>query len=223
MEKKFAIFDMDGTLVDSGAVWAQLAREYFSGLGVDLSSQLIEETSHLTVPETAAYFVRVLNLPLSPEKITSDINSRMEQRYRTDIPLKPGAFSLLERLREAGFKMCVASSTSPALIDVCLRRLGVRDCFQFLLSSEEVGVGKSRPDVYLEAARRLGGKPENTFVFEDLLFAVKTAKSAGFPVVAVYDRESAGDREALEALADRYITRWDDPDLPGWLGVQPLS
>lgn len=219
MEKKFAIFDMDGTLVDSGAVWAQLAKEYLAGLGVDLSSQLIEDTSHLTVLETASYFVQLLNLPLPPEKIANDINSRMEQRYRTDIPLKPGAFSLLERLHAAGFKMCVASSTSPALIDVCLRRLGVRDYFQFLLSSEEVGVGKSKPDVYLEAARRLGGKPENTFVFEDLLFAVKTAKSAGFPVVAVYDRESAGDREALEALADCYITRWDDPALPQWLGV----
>lgn len=219
MEKKFAIFDMDGTLVDSGAVWARLAKEYLAGLGVNLSSQLIEDTSHLTMPETASYFVQVLNLPLPPEKIASDINSRMEQRYRTDIPLKPGAFSLLERLYAAGFKMCVASSTSPALIDACLRRLGVRDCFQFLLSSEEVGVGKSKPDVYLEAARRLGSKPENTFVFEDLLFAVKTAKSAGFPVVAVYDRESAGDREALEALADRYITRWDDPALPQWLGL----
>ena len=219
MDKKFAIFDMDGTLVDSGTVWSQLAREYLAGLGVTLSSNMIEETSHLTVLETSAYFVQALKLSLTPEEIARDINGRMEQRYRTDIPLKPGARPFLARLHAAGFNMCVASSTTPALIDVCLRRLGVRDYFQFLLSSEEVGAGKNKPDVYLEAARRMGGSPKNTIVFEDLLFAVKTAKSAGFRVAAIYDEESAGDQEALKALADYYIPRWDDPALPRWLGL----
>lgn len=219
MDKKFAVFDMDGTLVDSGAVWARLSEEYFSSLGVFLSPSLIEETSHLTVLETASRFVQELNLSLTPEAVAEAINSRMERHYRTDIPLKPGVQAVLARLQKAGVKMCVASSTSPDLIDVCLRRLGVRDCFEFLLSAEEVGAGKDRPDVYLEAARRLGSCPENTVVFEDLLFAVKTAKSAGFQTAAVYDESSAEDQEALKELASFYIPRWNDPALLAWLDI----
>lgn len=219
MDKKFAVFDMDGTLVDSGAVWARLSEEYFSSLGVFLSPSLIEETSHLTVLETASRFVQELNLSLTPEAVAEAINSRMERHYRTDIPLKPGVQAVLARLQKAGVKMCVASSTSPDLIDVCLRRLGVRDYFEFLLSAEEVGASKDRPDVYLEAARRLGSCPENTVVFEDLLFAVKTAKSAGFQTAAVYDESSAEDQEALKELASFYIPRWDDPALLAWLDI----
>lgn len=217
--KKNLIFDMDGTLVDSGTVWGQTSAGYFASLGAALSASLIEETAHLTMEETAARFVRGLGLPLTPEEVATEINRRMELRYRTDIPLKPGAGPFLHKLRDAGSKMCVASSTTQPLIDACLERLGVRNYFEFLLSSEAVGSGKDKPDIYLEAARRLGGGPEDTIVFEDLLFAVRTAKSAGFQVAAIYDEASAGDEAALRETADFYFTRWDDPALARWLGV----
>ena len=153
------------------------------------------------------------------EEAAEEINRRMELHYRTDIPLKPGAAPFLRRLQAAGVRMCVASSTAQPLIEACIQRLGVGDCFEFLLSSEAVGAGKDRPDIYLEAARRLGGGPEDTIVFEDLLFAVQTARSAGFQVAAVYDEASAGDEAALREPADFYFTRWDDPALAQWLGV----
>jgi len=219
MNKKFAIFDMDGTLVDSGTVWGQTSAGYFAGLGVTSPASLIEETAHLSMMETAARFVQGSGLPLTPEEVAEEINRRMELHYRTDIPLKPGAAPFLRRLQAAGVRMCVASSTAQPLIEACIQRLGVGDCFEFLLSSEEVGAGKDRPDVYLEAARRLGGGPEDTIVFEDLLFAVQTARSAGFQVAAVYDEASAGDEAALRETADFYFTRWDDPALAQWLGV----
>ena len=101
----------------------------------------------------------------------------------------------------------------------CLRRLGVRDCFQFLLSAEEVGAGKDKPDIYLEAARRLGGSPDNTLIFEDILVAARTAKQAGFTLGVIYDVNSADDQEQLKALADRHFTRWDEEALLTWLGV----
>ena len=106
-----------------------------------------------------------------------------------------------------------------ALLDICLRRLDVRDYFEFLLSCEEVGEGKNRPTVYLEAARRLGGNPETTVIFEDILVAAQTAKGAGFSLCVIYDVNSDAEQEQLKALADRYITRWDDPELPRWLGL----
>lgn len=217
MKKPFMIFDMDGTLTDSMDYWYRLAEEYVTGLGFDYSPEVMEATAHLTVLDSAALFVERFGIPKTPEQAAADINALMEEHYRTDIPLKPGARELLERLKAQGVKMCVASSTSPELIDLCLRRLGVRDCFEFLLSAEEVGAGKDRPDVYLEAARRLGGTPENTLVFEDVIFAARTAKGAGFTLGAIYDESSKDDQEALKELADFYFTRWDDPALAEWL------
>ena len=219
MEKKFAIFDMDGTLTDSMGFWSRLAEEYITDLGFRYSSQVMDATAHLTVLDSAALFVRHYGLSKTPEQVAADINTLMEEHYRTDVPLKPGARAVLEGLQGAGVKMCVASSTSPRLIDICLRRLGVRDCFQFLLSAEDVGAGKDKPDVYLEAARRLGGTPENTLVFEDVIFAARTAKAAGFTLAAIYDEFSRNDQEALKEIADFYFLRWDDPALLKWLGI----
>ena len=220
MKKPFAIFDMDGTLTDSMGFWNRLVDELLARRGFPpLSPELQEESVALTTQGTAELIIRVYGLSETPEQIARELNSLMETHYRTDVPLKPGAAELLERLRGAGFKMCIASSTDPALIGICLRRLGVRDHFQFLLSCEEVGAGKTQPAVYLEAARRLGGTPENTVVFEDILVAARTAKQAGFSLGVIYDENSAAEQEQLKALADCYITRWDDPALPAWLGL----
>lgn len=220
MNKKFAIFDMDGTLVDSMGFWNQLADEFLARRGFPpLPPELQEESIALTMEGTANLFIRAYGLPETPEQICAEVNGLMEEHYRTDVPLKPGAAALLERMKAAGFQMCIASSTAPALLDICLRRLGVRDYFEFLLSCEEVGEGKNRPTVYLEAARRLGGTPENTVIFEDILVAAQTAKKAGFSLGVIYDVNSDAEQPQLKALADCYITRWDDPALPAWLGM----
>lgn len=220
MDIKFAIFDMDGTLVDSMGYWNRLADEYLAKFGLPgLSPALKEESIALTMLGTGALFIREFGIPGTPEQIAGDINALMEEHYRTDVPLKPGADGFLARLRAAGVKMCIASSTHPALIDICLRRLGVRDYFEFLLSCEEVGEGKDHPTVYLEAARRMGGTPENTVIFEDILVAARTAKGAGFPLGIIYDVNSDAEQPQLKKLADCYFTRWDDPALLQWLGV----
>ena len=220
MNKKFAIFDMDGTLVDSMGFWNRLADEFLARRGFPpLPPELQEESIALTMEGTANLFIRAYGLPETPEQICAEVNGLMEEHYRTDVPLKPGAADFLVRLRAAGVKMCVASSTHPALIDICLRRLGVRDYFEFLLSCEEVGEGKDHPTVYLEAARRMGGTPENTVIFEDILVAARTAKGAGFPLGIIYDVNSDAEQPQLKKLADCYFTRWDDPALLQWLGI----
>ena len=220
MDKKFAIFDMDGTLVDSMGYWNRLAEEFLARRGFPpLSPELQEESIALTMEGTANLFIRTYHMTDTPEQICAEVNSLMERHYRADVPLKPGAAAFLERMKQAGFQMCIASSTNPVLIDICLRRLGVRDYFEFLLSCEEVGEGKNRPTVYLEAARRLGGTPENTVIFEDILVAAQTAKKAGFSLGVIYDVNSDAEQPQLKALADCWFTRWDDPALPAWLGV----
>ena len=220
MNNAFAIFDMDGTLTDSMGYWNRLADEYLTRRGLPpLSPELKEESIALTMEGTANLFIREHGLTEKPEQICAEINGLMEEHYRADVPLKPGAAAFLRRLKAAGCKMCVASSTAPRLIDICLRRLGVRDCFEFVLSCEEVGEGKNKPTVYLEAARRLGGTPERTVIFEDILVAARTAKKAGFSLGIIYDANSDAEQEQLKALADCYITSWEDPALAEWLNI----
>lgn len=178
MDKQFAIFDMDGTLVDSLGYWGNLAEEYLAGKGISpVPPEILEAIRPMTMSQSAALFRREFGLAGDPE---SEMNAMMEGHYRSDIPLLPGIPALLAQLRARGVRMCVASATAEYLMEACLGRLGILDDFEFLLSCETVGAGKDRPDVYLEAARRLGAEPAAVAVYEDADYAIETAKRAGF-------------------------------------------
>lgn len=205
MDKRYAIFDMDGTLVDSMGFWKNLASEYLRSKGVaNIPADVLERIKPMTMSESAALFRQEFGLQ---GDIEAEMNAMMADHYRHDIPLTPGVSEYLRKLSEKGVKMCVASATAEHLMESCLGRLGVLPCFAFLLSCETVGAGKDSPLVYLEAARRLGAAPAETAVFEDALYAIETAKNAGFHVVGVYD-ESA-DWEAVKTIADEILI-WED-------------
>ena len=106
--------------------------------------------------------------------------------------------------------MCVASATAEHLMESCLTRLGVRQYFEFLLSCETVGAGKGSPLVYQEAAKRLDAAPGEIAVYEDALYAVQTAKDAGFHVVGVYDDSAAGNWQTIAKIADEIIINWEE-------------
>ena len=181
MDKKYAIFDMDGTLIDSMVFWKNLATEYLTSKGIlQIPADILEQIKPMTMSESAALFRREFGLTGDVE---AQMNEMMEDHYRNDIPLKPGAWEYLENLHRQGVRMCVASATAEHLMESCLTRLGVRQYFEFLLSCETVGAGKRSPLVYQESARRLGTVPGEIAVYEDALYAVQTAKAAGFHVV----------------------------------------
>ena len=203
MDKRYAIFDMDGTLVDSMGFWKHLATEYLQSKGIfPVPANILERIKPMTMSESAELFKREFGLTCDVE---AEMNAMMEAHYRNDIPLKPGVFEYLQAHRDA--RMCVASATAEHLMEACLGRLGVLPCFEFLLSCESVGAGKNSPAVFLEAARRLGAEPDEIAVFEDALYAINTAKQAGFYVVAVSDE--AADRNAVKAAADEFIS-WEE-------------
>ena len=211
MDKRFAIFDMDGTLVDSMGYWQRLGREYLASKGVTGEVEpVLRQIKPLTMTESAALFLREFHLSGTPESIAAEMNAVMDDHYRRDIPLKPGVRAYLEALHQRGVRLCVASATAEPLIRACLTRLGVASYFDFLLSCEEVGAGKNSPAVFLEAARRLGSVPEETAAYEDALYAARTAKEAGFWTVGVYDESSAHHWERLQQLADETVLRWTE-------------
>ena len=208
MDKPFAIFDMDGTLIDSMVFWKNLAAEYLTSKGVPkIPADILERIKPMTMSESAALFQTAFGLT---GDIENEMNAMMDDHYRKGIPLKSGVREYLQELRDRGIRMCVASATAEYLMDACLTRLGVRDYFEFLLSCETVGVGKRSPLVYHESARRLNASPAEIAVYEDALYAVQTAKAAGYYVVGVYDHSAAENWSAFAQEADELILNWED-------------
>lgn len=209
MNKKFAIFDMDGTLVDSMRYWRNLGREYLESKGVreDLT-ELLEIIRPMTMTESADLFVRTFGLDGTAQSVADEMNEMIKEHYRQDIPRKAGVKKYLEALSEKGVTMCVASATAEELMQACLSRLEIADKFSFLLSCEEVGTGKNRPDVFHAAAKKLGVAPADIAVYEDAFYAVETAKKAGFYVVGVYDDSAASWWEEISLMADETILDW---------------
>lgn len=210
MEKQFCIFDMDGTLVDSMGYWRQLGKEYllWKGIREEPAEQVLKELKVMSIPRAAVLFQQMLGLSLTQEELVEEMQTLMAHHYQNDVRLKPGVVEYLEQLKKKGCRMCVATATHQKLAIACLKHLGIDEYFEFVLSCKMIGVGKDKPDVYLHAAQQLGCRPEDTAVFEDVLYAAQTAKAAGFYTVAVQDRNAAHEWEELKALADEVVEDW---------------
>ena len=216
MNCNYAIFDMDGTLIDSMKYWKNLGREYLSRFGiVDNLDEVMEKIKPMTMTESAEYFRTEFNLSGTKESIAEEMNQMMEEHYRKDIPLKEGVKKYLQALDTRGVKMCVASATDEKLMRACLTRLGVIDYFEFILSCEEVGVGKNSPDVYLKAIEYFQNKneivinPKEVAVYEDAAYAVRSALEAGFYVIAVRDDSNQEKWEKLRECVPEVIEVWN--------------
>ncbi len=191
--------------------WQRLGREYLAARGItEHVEAVLERIKAMTMVESAALFIEQFGIPGPPERVAEEMNAVMERHYRNDIPLKSGAAAYLSALNAQGVQMCVATATPEPLARECLARLGILDRFRFVLSCDAVSAGKDRPDVFLEAARRLGQAPEKIAVYEDAFFAAQTAKRAGFYTVGVWDDSAGGRWEQLSALTDETIRNWQE-------------
>ena len=209
---KGAIFDLDGTLLDSMFIWDTIGEEYLRSLGKEPHEDLKETFMTLTLEEAAVYYREHYGVTLSVKEIVDGVNSMVEQTYRTKVTLKPGIPEYLAWLKENGVRMCVATVTDRYLVEETLERLGVRHYFSEIFTCAEVGFGKDKPIIYQKALEHLGTSKDETYVFEDMLFALNTAKTDGFPTVGIYDRHEAHQDE-LKGLADYYVLDFTDPIL----------
>ena len=209
---KGAIFDLDGTLLDSMFIWDTIGEEYLRSLGKEPHEDLKETFMTLTLEEAAEYYREHYGVTLSVKEIVDGVNSMVEETYRTKVTLKPGIAEYLAWLKENGVRMCVATVTDRYLVEETLERLGVRHYFSKIFTCAEVGFGKDKPIIYQKALEHLGTEKRDTYVFEDMLFALNTAKTDGFPTVGVYDRHEVHQDE-LKGLADYYIFDFTDPIL----------
>lgn len=200
--------DMDGTLVDSMPYWSSLSPEYLRNRGITGPfGDLMERIKPLTMPEACLVLKKEFCLRESAEEIGNELMGTMRMHYAKDVPLKEGVIEYLKALRGTGAKICIVTATALPLVRVCLEHLDIEKYFDFIMSCEEVGRGKTFPDAFLEAARRMGAQPEETAVFEDSFIALNTAKKAGFYTLAVYDACSDGWERSRE-IADEVIDDW---------------
>ena len=202
---KAAIFDLDGTLVDSMWVWSQIDVEYLKTKGYSLPENLRNEISHLSFSQTATYFKKEFNIEDSIEKILEDWHNMAFNHYSTNVKLKLGVKDFLNYLKSFKIKIALATSNSIPLLEACLKNNEIYEYFDSITITDEVSNGKDFPDVYLLAASKLDVNPKDCLVFEDILPAVKGAKAANMKVIAVKDDECLDSKEDLLKYADRYI------------------
>ena len=217
MNIKGAIFDMDGTLTDSMRVWRNLGELYLESKGIVPEPGLKEKIWSMTMLDGAEYMKQRYGLQGNPEQIVKEVYQLIEDFYRTEVQEKPGVRRVLEELQQAGIPMCVASATDTYLVEYALEHTGLRSYFQKIYCSREVGEGKTTDKIYQVARERLGTSVEETWIFEDALYAARTAKKAGFPLVAIYDATEDG-HEEMKEIADIYLNSYEQ-----WPGIQDMS
>lgn len=194
------VFDLDGVLVDSEHVWDDVREELARERGGRWHERAQADMMGMSSTEWSRYMHDVIGLTEPPEEINAEVVRRMEARYAEHLPLVEGAVEAVRRLAGT-FRLGLASSSNRALIELVLEKAGIADLFQATVSSEEVERGKPAPDVFLEAARRLGVAPERCAAIEDSGNGIRAAQRAGMRVIAIPNRRYPPPADAL-ALAD---------------------
>jgi HAD superfamily hydrolase (TIGR01509 family) len=194
------VFDLDGVLVDSEAVWDEVRRRFTEENGGHWHSGAQRDMMGMSSVEWSRYVRDRLGVQMEPQQISEAVANAVAEDYRERLPLLPGALESVRALA-AEWPLGLASSSNRHVINLVLELAGIADDFQATVSSEEVGAGKPAPDVYLEAAKRLGLAPSDCAAIEDSTNGLRSARAAGMAVIAVPNRDFPPDPDALE-LAD---------------------
>jgi len=202
------VFDLDGVIADTEQVWDEVREQLVRERGGRWHERAQADMMGMSSPEWSAYMHDELGLAETPAEINDEVVRRMLARYRSGVPLLDGAVEAVERLADA-FPLAVASSSNRPLIEAVLDAAGIAGRFAATVSSEEVARGKPAPDVYLEAARRLGVAPEGCAAVEDSANGLRSAHAAGMRVLALPNAHYPPAPDAL-ALADVVLASLDD-------------
>ena len=212
---KAAIFDLDGTLLDSMGVWDQVDIDFLGKRGIEVPTDYMIKVSSMQFQQIAEYTIARFGLKATPEALMQEWDDMARVAYSTTVEAKPGALDYLRDLKSAGAKIGVATSLPPQLREPALRHVGMLDMFDDIVSVDDANdVGKDQPDVYLLAAERLGAKPADCTVFEDLLVGIKSAKSVGMKVWAMHDDSSDADWPEICDIADGVLFDFHDAPRP---------
>lgn len=200
-----AVFDLDGTLLDSMHVWENVDRDFLKIRGLPDDAEYCECIKQMSIREAADYTISRYGLSDTPDELIAWWMERARRAYHEEVLLKDGACEYLLYLKKKNVRLSVATACEPELYIPALKRLGIYELFGGFASLREVTRGKRHPDIYLLAAERIGIKPSDCIVFDDILDGVFGAKAGGMTTVGVYDDSSKEQRAEIEDAADYYI------------------
>ena len=211
-----AVFDYDGTILDSMPMWSSVPSRFVRSLGAEPEPGLDEIVRHMSLEESAEY-LREYGASGTDEEIIGQIMDLVFTSYQKELQPKPGVIDVLTDLKNHGIRMCIATQTPGRMIKEANRRLGLDTFFEEVFSCEEWNTHKREPLIYEIAATHFNMSPEKILVFEDICYAVETAARSGFSVIGVYDDNSAADRKRIENSCRYYLESYSD-----WPGATNL-
>lgn len=207
---KGAIFDLDGTLLDSMGIWGEIDRRFLNRRGIELPDDYIDAMKFMEFNRAAEYTIQRFGLQETPQALMEEWTQMSREAYAREIPLKSGVRACLERLVESRVKLAAATSCTEELFVPALQNNGIYELFSAFSTTSEAGVGKHSPAVFVLAAQRLGLEARECAVFEDTLQGVLTARDAGFITVGVYDKSSHMEQENIRRQANFYIHSFEE-------------
>jgi HAD superfamily hydrolase (TIGR01509 family) len=202
---KGAIFDMDGTILDSMGCWRSLNVKFLKKRGLPVPEEIRGRELITHSAAAARLYLEKYDLGMTFDEIIEEMEADMRSLYRDVIKPKPGAPEAIRALKAAGLKLCVATLTPRSVAESALRRNGLLDAFDFVLSAKDTPLKKSDPEFFRAVAGRMNLVPEACAVFEDAVYAMRGARAAGCAVVAVGDAASAPDIEEIREISDIYM------------------
>lgn len=206
---KAIIFDLDGTLIDSMNVWSDIDKEFFKMHDLPFEEDYQKEIGHKGLKEIAAYTKSRYNLKESEDEIVSIWLDMAKEAYAYKIPLKEGVKPFLDYLQSKNIKMGIATSNSLELTESVLNHHDIYKYFSKVVTVNELNTNKGSPDIYLHISNSFGFSPSECIVFEDLLAGIRTAKKAGYKVVAIKEKASLDKEKEIREIADLYISNYN--------------
>ena len=205
---KGAIFDLDGTLLDSMYIYNNMAHEMLAESGVEPPADIRNRMRKMTLQQMAVYVKEEFHLAESVEEIVGAVVARIVDFYTNEVTTKAGVPEMLEALAQAGVRMCIVTVSERPVVEAALRRNDILKYFDRIITCGEIGHDKNNPDIYRAALEFLGTPKEETVVFEDEIHAIKTAKADGFTVYGIAEK-CVPEQDEVKAVADLYITDYN--------------
>ncbi len=204
-EIKAAIFDFDGTLVDSMYVWSKVDKEFLEARNIEVTDEYTDKMRSMFFETAAAYTKETYGLSESVEEIMNVWLDMARTEYAENVRAKKYAAEYIRYLKTRGVKIGMATSNNPYLLKPCLEKNNMNGLFDAICYTSEVGVNKSNPDIYLYTAEKLGVRPQECVVFEDIIEGLKSASQSGMKTIAVYDSSNDEYLEEIKSTADKLI------------------